>query len=300
MAGKESAHGKAFEYSVACALANAAEAELVKDQAFANCQKCFEGLAENLQTNMQGAARETAKFLSKREKARVKNADAINIQPDRIGQLGDVRDVLLCRKDKILFGISAKHRHSAVKHSRLSDKIDFGKRWTGYPVSEKYWESVRKIFDTLRHNKERSGGTALFSDIKNKEETVYLPILAAFEDELKRLIRAHGETFCRKMFHYLVGKEDFYQVRAGNNVVHIKSFNLKGTLAWGKKWPMPTTASLERQGTKTLNVVFNRGWQVSFRLHNATSRIEPSLKFDIGFVGMSTEVGMQTLDFQTS
>ena len=34
----------------------------------------------------------------------------------------------------------------------------------------------------------------------------------------------------------------------------------------------------------TLLVTLNEGWQISFRIHNASSRIEPSLKFDINLV----------------
>ena len=31
-------------------------------------------------------------------------------------------------------------------------------------------------------------------------------------------------------------------------------------------------------------VSLNEGWQISFRIHNASSRVEPSLKFDINLV----------------
>ena len=34
----------------------------------------------------------------------------------------------------------------------------------------------------------------------------------------------------------------------------------------------------------TLFVTLSEGWQISFRIHNASSRIEPSLKFDINLV----------------
>ncbi len=37
----------------------------------------------------------------------------------------------------------------------------------------------------------------------------------------------------------------------------------------------------------TLLVTMNEGWQISFRIHSASSRIEPSLKFDINLVSAS-------------
>jgi hypothetical protein len=35
----------------------------------------------------------------------------------------------------------------------------------------------------------------------------------------------------------------------------------------------------------TLSMVMDKGWQVSFRIHNATSKLELSLKFDIQLIG---------------
>ena len=34
------------------------------------------------------------------------------------------------------------------------------------------------------------------------------------------------------------------------------------------------------------------GWQFSFRIHNASTIVEPSLKFDIQFVGEPTSVSV--------
>lgn len=302
MAGKESKHGKAFEYSVAVALANVAEADLADNQAVAICRSSYEFIPNNLQDKMRLAAQEAAKFLAHHERRHIKAANIVTIQPDKIAQKGDVRDVLLCRNGKPLFGISAKHQHRAIKHPRLSDTIDFGEKWAGCPVSKTYWNEVKAIFGTLRRKKEESQKTALFDDIENKEQTVYLPIITAFEDEMNRLIKTHGEKFCRNMFHYLVGKEDFYQVVAGKDKVRIKSFNLKGSLAWGKKWSMPThIETVKREGTNTLRIVFERsGWQISFRLHNATSRVEPSLKFDINFTGIADDAEAYAVPFPTS
>jgi hypothetical protein len=34
----------------------------------------------------------------------------------------------------------------------------------------------------------------------------------------------------------------------------------------------------------------DNGWQLSFRIHNASTKVEPSLKFDVQFIGMPTSV----------
>jgi hypothetical protein len=42
--------------------------------------------------------------------------------------------------------------------------------------------------------------------------------------------------------------------------------------------------------SNTVEMYLDNGWQLSFRIHNAKSTVEPSLKFDIQFVGMPPSV----------
>ena len=98
-----------------------------------------------------------------------------------------------------------------------------------------------------------------------------------------------GSAFVRGMFQYLIGEYDFYKVVKENGTVAIQSFNIDGTLGWGKKWRVPDRIdgiSRKRGSFNTLIASFTGGWQLSFRLHNARSQVEPSLKFDIKFIGM--------------
>lgn len=37
-------------------------------------------------------------------------------------------------------------------------------------------------------------------------------------------------------------------------------------------------------------MVMDNGWQISFRIHNALSRLEPSLKFDIQLIDIPQSV----------
>ena len=45
--------------------------------------------------------------------------------------------------------ISAKNNHRAVKHSRLSNKINFGEKWLGVSCSDNYFKEINPIFDML-------------------------------------------------------------------------------------------------------------------------------------------------------
>ena len=52
----------------------------------------------------------------------------LKIQADKKGIEGDVRDVLIIKKmSNWEIGLSLKHNHFAVKHSRLAKNLDFGK-----------------------------------------------------------------------------------------------------------------------------------------------------------------------------
>lgn len=83
-----------------------------------------------------------------------------------------------------------------------------------------------------------------------------------------------------------------------SNKTEIYGFNLHGTLnkAADKIKPsfkvnrlkLPTRIielSFKPNSTDTLFLTCDEGWQISFRIHNASSKAEPSLKFDINLIG---------------
>ena len=82
----------------------------------------------------------------------------LEFQKDDKGTKGDVRDIVI-KKDTIEWeiGLSIKHNHEAVKHSRLSHKLDFGNEWFDIPCSQNYWNDVTPIFDFLSEGKELYG-----------------------------------------------------------------------------------------------------------------------------------------------
>jgi len=45
--------------------------------------------------------------------------------------------------------------------------------------------------------------------------------------------------FVKRMFQYLLGRYDFYKVVKEDSHVAIQSFNINGSLKWGKKWKIP-------------------------------------------------------------
>lgn len=227
----------------------------------------------------------------------------LKIQTDHKGKDGDVRDVLIIRRCiEWEIGLSVKHNHFAVKHSRLSKGLDFGEKWYGIKCSDKYWEDIKPIFDYLENEKAKG---SKWRDLPSKEDDVYLPLLNAFKDEIDRQNNVYGKDIPKLMVEYLLGEFDFYKVIGidSKQMTRVQSYNLRGTLnkegikrKRSIKLPiasLPTRiVSLEfRPGSKnTLELYLDRGWQFSFRIHNAATKVETSLKFDIQIIGMPTTI----------
>ena len=281
----QTGRGKAFEYALAQQLSIVTQTPIRDDEGLDNARGYYDLHGVE---GMDRAAGEAILFLQAMD-GQFDNAVSIQIQTDRRGQAGDTRDVVVHYFGGEI-GLSAKNNHSAVKHSRLSSTIDFGRRWADYPVSSAYWKRVRPIFLHLSTLRQQG---ALFEDLPNKEAGIYLPVLTAFEDEFRRLSQDFGARFIGRVFQYIVGRQDFYKVVRQKDFVSIQSFNLNGSLEWGTRWHIPQgIAQIQRKpgSMSTLLVTFAGGWQLSFRIHNASKRVEPSLKFDIQFVALPVTV----------
>ena len=226
----------------------------------------------------------------------------LKIQTDHEGVIGDVRDILIIRRGiHWEVGLSVKHNHLAVKHSRLSKNLDFGDSWYGIKCSDTYWNAVRPIFAYLE--KEHTVGTE-WKHIPNKMDSVYVPLLNAFVDEVSRCSQIDKNT-PKRMVEYLLGKFDFYKVISmdSRRLTQIQTFNLRGSLNKSgfhsmAKRIVPISCLPSRivhigfvPGKKnTVEIYMDGGWQFSFRLHNASTHVEPSLKFDVQIIGMPATI----------
>lgn len=224
----------------------------------------------------------------------------IGILSDSAGKDGDVRDILISCKDiSWEIGLSLKHNNFAVKHNRLSQRLDFGKLWYGTPCSKEYWDEVGPVFSFLSEMKYKG---ILFDDIIDKDAKVYIPILTAFMNEIKR--QSHlNHLLPALLVEYLLGKYDFYKIISmdSNRTTRLQCFNLHGTLGqgWGNaaaeyksqiiELPTRIVAMEFKPGsTNTIDMFMDKGWQFSFRIHNGEKIACPTLKFDIQIVGIPT------------
>lgn len=312
--GSQTQKGKAFEYACAYALYekynNGRTVELEDSPQMKTAKRFFAYLNELEKQKYKKGADAAIKIIDRLEPMLEEQEGSLilKLQPDSKGIEGDVRDVLCYRKPGWEIGLSCKHNSEAVKHSRLSDQIDFGKDWFGKKCSEEYFSRVKSVFIPLRKMRDESsagGGQKLWTDIPDKEDSCYVPVLNAFMEELRRLDSEYPKEIPERLIRYLIGKNDFYKVimNEKRRFTQIESVNINGTLnrSSKKKKSLIDVPVMKlpskfyeigfKEGSKnTIVVVCDQGWNVSMRIHNASSKVEPSLKFDVQLIAMPSSI----------
>jgi hypothetical protein len=289
---------------------------LVKDRAYLNIQEKFLATTSDLQSKMRSAARAGLRKILDMEPRMVFTSEddplIISSNPASNGIAGDVRDIVMIRQlsqprrrlsqnansefHPWEIGISAKWNNDVIKNSRLAAHLDFCNSWFGFPCSEEYW---REIETPMNYIQSRLGSN--WNSLPQKKQLVYLPIANAFINEVERQSRSHP-NLSELLVNYLIGKFDFYKMIAKRDqrITDIQVFNLRGNLNQPNTSQTPLiriNSQANQRPTRIVNIghyhereawveiILDNGWQFTLRLHNAETRIIPSLKFDIRFSG---------------
>ena len=309
MSTKSNNQGRGYEYiclqTLFAEISKVRPAKIDENSSFVAAKHAWQTLSLTEQQTYTTGAEAAVKSVFELEPLLIEQGEdcvELYIQADTHGKTGDVRDIIVQRQDIAWeIGFSIKHNHFAVKHSRLSPTIDFGKIWFGNPCSEAYWEAVRPTFDYLKE--EKSKGT-YFREIPDKEQRVYVPIVQAFIDEIQHQYEVHKDMPA-KMVEYLLSRYDFYKIISmdAQRQTQIQAYNLHGTLNKPSRTTQPSIqVPLSALPTRLIRIGFvperhntaelylDGGWQFTFRIHNAEDIATPSLKFDIQIVGMPTSI----------
>lgn len=310
MSSKSNDQGRAFEYACIIELKDRISdkrAVAVDEKSIVAAKRAWDLQTKSIKESLILAADAFVSTLFKAEPLILEcdgdnDIITLSINKDSDAECGDVRDIIITRKAiRWDIGLSMKHNHFAAKHSRLSSTIDFGAKWYGIPCANSYWNIVKPVFDDLRVLKKEN---VAWRDLPNKEDDVYYPIVNAF---IKELNRAYSEnsTITERLISYLLGVRDFYKVVAidRKRLTEFQSFNLRGELNKdGKKTratlivpkaDLPTeiiSLRFKPDSKSTAELYLNNGWSLSFRIHNASTIVEPSLKFDIQFLGVPANI----------
>ena len=197
--------GRAFEYITLITLkeeiSKVRDVVIKEDSSFFATKRAWNQIDLTLQSDLKKASKAPIDIIFESEPMICEDSgDVLEllIQPDSQGEKGDVRDILLVRRDiSWEVGLSLKHNHSAVKHSRLAKDLDFGEKWFGIPCSEQYWKDIGPIFKYLEEEKSKR---SKWRDLPDKENDVYVPLLNAFKDELAEIdTKDNDEAIARKI-----------------------------------------------------------------------------------------------------
>jgi len=321
MALSNTENGKAYEYACLMALKKHLSQEsdrtvtIVTSDAYETARAAFdkaeqEAVSENLVLAANAAARVILRLEPQLQHGN--GALTLIIQTDAQGIAGDVRDVVCIREESGWeIGISCKHNHHAVKHSRLSATIDFGTEWLGIPCSAEYFKTVVPIFTELKDIRATAVAEGrplpLWNDIPNKAERYYMPVLNAFLSEMSRLANSNPNV-PSQLIDYMLGRYDFYKVITDDRkrTTRVEAINIAGKLnkpANGHrsivdvaKLKLPTRfyhIGIVPGSDNKVEIICDEGWALTMRIHNASSKIEPSLKFDVQLVSLPSSIHAQ-------
>ncbi|GAA8812199.1 hypothetical protein HpRN110_11880 [Helicobacter pylori] len=317
MSDKSNHQGRAYEYAWCSALEQKLsvfkKVIVDKQNGFNAANRAYESLEKSLQERYLESAKQGVLLLLDCEPllsevmGSSQNEITLSLQKDKLGEIGDIRDILIYF-DRFCIGLSIKHNHDAVKHSRLSKDLDFGEKWLGVGVSQNYKDTIKPLFERLENAKKEG---MLWRDFPNKEQEIYAPLLQAFKKEVLRIDENEKNKVPQKMVEYLLGKYDFYKaiLLEREQKTKLEAYHFNNTLNRSVKNKPKKIIPLSKLPTRmiyfdfkpksfnTLELVLNEGWSFSLRIHNASSRVEPSLKFDIKLLSIPVSVAVFIVGF---
>ncbi|GAA7300365.1 HaeIII family restriction endonuclease [Helicobacter pylori] len=317
MSDKSNNQGRAYEYAWFLALEQKLsvfkKVIVDKQNGFNACYRAYESLEKSLQERYLESAKQGVLLLLDCEPllseviGSSQNEITLSLQKDKLGEIGDIRDILIYF-DRFCIGLSIKHNHDAVKHSRLSKDLDFGEKWLGVRVSQNYKDTIKPLFERLENAKKEG---MLWRDFPNKEQEIYAPLLQAFKKEVLRIDENEKNKVPQKMVEYLLGKYDFYKaiLLEREQKTKLEAYHFNNTLNRSVKNKPKRIIPLSKLPTRmiyfdfkpksfnTLELVLDEGWSFSLRIHNASSRVEPSLKFDIKLLSKPESVAVFIVEF---
>ncbi|GAA7709789.1 hypothetical protein JP0157_12560 [Helicobacter pylori] len=317
MSDKSNNQGRAYEYAWYLALEQKLsvfkKVIVDKQNGFNACYRAYESLEKSLQERYLESAKQGVLLLLDCEPllseviGSSQNEITLSLQKDKLGEIGDIRDILIYF-DRFCIGLSIKHNHDALKHSRLSKDLDFGEKWLGVGVSQNYKDTIKPLFEKLENAKKEG---MLWRDFPNKEQEIYAPLLQAFKKEVLRIDGNKKNKVPQKMVEYLLGKYDFYKaiLLEREQKTKLEAYHFHNTLNRSVKNKPKRIIPLSKLPTRmiyfdfkpksfnTLELVLDEGWSFSLRIHNASSRVEPSLKFDIKLLSKPESVAVFIVGF---
>jgi hypothetical protein len=153
MSNQSNNNGRGFEYitlkTFEGEISKICKVEVDETRGYLATKSAWDSLSDDIKKRLQKSALVAVEIVLGLEPLIIDEGNdpvLLRIQTDQAGKMGDVRDIVIERPGiEWVIGLSLKHNHSAVKHSRLSDSIDFGNQWFRIPCSKNYWSALQRL-----------------------------------------------------------------------------------------------------------------------------------------------------------
>jgi len=202
------------------------------------------------------------------------NKIKIDRLPDSAAIKGDVTDIRITKNNKDI-NLSVKHIHDALKHQRPPTTAVR----CGYAKGSKEDIDFRRKLELINNNFLNKASKLLpkatmFNELKTKDNSfidknLYLPICQLVSDFINNNCSKVGNA--QELFAFLVGNTNFYKIRAVGDKIEVQEF---------AEIEKPRLVKASVKNSSYVILVFSNKWQISMRIHTASSRIGTSVKFD--------------------
>ncbi len=193
---------------------------------------------------------------------------------DFAARKGDITDIRLIQNEKII-NLSIKHNHKAVKHQRPRSIA----QWCGYekksPPDRAFRASYKQVANLFLEKALALKADAItFKEIKDIQKDF---IEKELYEEVCLIVKDFITTYCNTekhvafLFNFLIGKHDYYKVIVKRDAVEILDF---------VDIPVPKTVVASIKDVKYVHLHFSNDWEITMRVHTASSKLGDSLKFD--------------------
>lgn len=277
---KSNANGRALEYIIVKDLIDSYQALLSDNCKYMQLrdENYFDNLLPPLKNKYTIATSKITKWLND-------NYDVIGSKLDRLddnqakSKVSDVTDIRINNK----VNISIKHNHNALKHQRpgaLAQQCSFPRKSKQDLEFREKYKLVTKEF--ISNANKVNPDISLFSELKSLDvnfinRELYKPVCELVASFINEEVSMSIENV-RFLFKFIVGNTDFLKIVVNQSHIEIYEFS---------KIPSPNSVIASVKNDSYVNLIFDNGWNISMRLHTASSRLKTvSLKFDSQLDGL--------------
>jgi len=287
MSRRQDISGNALEYAIARQAACAAGVRIKKDAVSDKARKDFFAESAAVRQQLAYSAEAAVGHVFALEESRLELPEKcfVVMQTDARGQAGDPRDILSPLQEGVL-GLSVKRNNDTFKNPRLQrNNPDFFQKWgLQGKVSVNYRQKTEKVFKLL--DRARSRGVKKWSDLPScgidLRKEIYKPLVADFIAEFRKGMSPGN---CARFTRYMLGDVDYYKiiVHVGQQTI-VQGINFDNSLSCSSVSCPEELILAQVLSSNTGILTFEGGWVYTMRIHNASSRLEDSLKWDVKLI----------------